>query len=681
MRLTLNVLRCPDAAVPESRSSSGADISIGRGLECDWVLQDPDRVLSKRHCVLEFRGGYWQVRDTSTNGTFLNNAAEPIGRDMVQPLSDGDRVRLGNYEIEARIAAEAAAAPWPGAAAPAPSWGEPAIGTSAGRGRPGADPFADPLGPPSGLGGAPLPGAAGGLPDDWDPMAEVEAPMPDHAPATSDAFLAPRATPLPPGGAGGIPADWDPFGDAPPAPPPAAPPAARGDAAGLPADWDPLADLAGPTAPMPAPAAPAGPAARQAPAASPPLMPAAPRQPAPTPSPAAYQAAPAPSPAAYQAAPGPSPAAYQASPALPPDPSPGLPAPAPGFPPEPEPPEAAAPVPASALPDAEDPFAEAGIPSRSIPDPGMAPRAPAAEAPPRPAAADLAPAPPWSVPGAGSAPPWGVPAAGPVSPSEGRGNAEPTPPWAEAAPSRPAGGAAFPGAPAAHPAPASPSPFPATAAHAPAAHPAASAAIPPGADAAAALAALLRGAGIAPAALHAAAQDPIAVCEQAGAALHAAIAGIRALLIARADVKREFRIEQTMLRAAGNNPVKFAATDEAAIAALLAGGPRGTRAVADTVGDLTAHEVATLAATQAAARALLLKLAPEVVEAAEPGGGGGLFGASREKRLWDAYRRLHTRVLEQFEDDFDSAFGKEFARAYEQAVAAGGGDADGRGRR
>ncbi|MBX9701876.1 MAG: FHA domain-containing protein, partial [Acetobacteraceae bacterium] len=103
MRLTLNVLRCPDAAVPESRTSNGADVAIGRGLECDWVLQDPDRVLSKRHCVLEFRGGFWQARDTSTNGTYLNGAEQPIGRDMVQPVSDGDRLRFGNYELEVRI--------------------------------------------------------------------------------------------------------------------------------------------------------------------------------------------------------------------------------------------------------------------------------------------------------------------------------------------------------------------------------------------------------------------------------------------------------------------------------------------------------------------------------------------------------------------------------------------------
>lgn len=211
---------------------------------------------------------------------------------------------------------------------------------------------------------------------------------------------------------------------------------------------------------------------------------------------------------------------------------------------------------------------------------------------------------------------------------------------------------------------------PAAATAPPLAHRAAAPAIDPDE----ALAALLRGAGITPASLHGAA-TPLAVFEQAGAALRAAVNGLRSLLIARADVKREFRIEQTMLRAAGNNPLKFAATDEAAMAALLTTGQQGVRSVAETVGDLTAHEVATLAATQAAAKALLGRLAPELVE--EGDSGGGLFGA-REKRLWESYRRLHAKVVEQFEDDFDSAFGKEFARAYEQAVARRDTEGDGR---
>jgi type VI secretion system protein ImpI/type VI secretion system protein len=188
----------------------------------------------------------------------------------------------------------------------------------------------------------------------------------------------------------------------------------------------------------------------------------------------------------------------------------------------------------------------------------------------------------------------------------------------------------------------------------------------PSGDAAAGLAAFLDGAGL-PAAMAARAQqDPEAALRAAGAILRAAVAGMRALLIARADVKREFRIEQTMLRAANNNPLKFAATEEQALAALIDPRTSALPAMQETVDDLTAHQVAALAATQAAARALLARLAPAPLEAEDPG--GGLLPGAKERRLWEAYKRRHAQLEEQFEDDFDSAFGKAFARAYEQAT-------------
>jgi type VI secretion system protein ImpI/type VI secretion system protein len=522
MDLILTVIRCPDSVVPEERRVAGGDYVIGRGADANWVLPDPDRLLSKHHCVLEFRGGGWQVRDLSTNGTFVNHADQPVGRDQVRPLEDGDRLRLGPYEIEVRLAmggAQAPGAAWggslPGAgggweapapapgwaagpAAPpaAPSWGaaEPPWGAPPPREEPlqprlPGDPFLGPRPPAAGTPGLP---SGSGLPADVDPFAEGP-PMPDHRPTASDAFLPPRPMQQVPV----IPDDWD-LGPT-PSTPPAPPPAPGGGPARIPDDWN--IDLS------PAPAPP--PRAPDPFAAPPPAHPAA--QPAPRPAP-------------------PPPAPHDAF-AAPPGPALGAPA---------------SPV-----------------------------------APAHPAAA--------------AAPPSRAPAAG-------------------------------------------------------------------GAEAG--LAAFLAGAGLPP---HLAAHaDPDAALRALGAAFHAAIAGLRQLLIARADVKREFRIEQTMLRSAGNNPVKFAASDEQALAALLAAGPQnGPRAVRETIEDLTAHQVATLAATQAAARALLARLAPEGLEAQE-GGGGGLF-ASRDKRLWEAYKRLHQQVTEQFDDDFDSAFGKAFARAYEQA--------------
>ncbi|WP_419897429.1 type VI secretion system-associated FHA domain protein TagH [Roseomonas sp. USHLN139] len=453
MELTLSVLRCPDSAVPETRQARG-DFSIGRGAGNDWVLADPDRVLSKRHCVLEFRAGGWQIRDLSTNGCFLNGAAAPVGRDRTAPLADGDRLRLGAWEIELRVAAGA------GASSPGSAWG-------------GGDPFAAP--PPSGPAAPPLPfggpppgaaldplfdpmaaappprrpfGETG--PEAPDPFGEGEAPMPDHRPSAHDAF-----TPPPTRSASLIPDDWD--LDLPAAAPP---------------------PLAQPVSPFPS-----------------------------------------------------------APPAPPP----------------------AAPL----------PFV-------------------AAEPPPPPAAPPPAPQP------------------------------TPVPP------------------------------------------------APPGGEAAA-LAAFLQGAGLPPHALTGA--DAAAALRAAGAVTRVAVAGIRALLIARADIKREFRIEQTMLRVAGNNPVKFAASDLAALQALLSDPESG--ALEETVADLAAHQAATLAATQAAARALLSRLSPAPLEAADTG--GGLMPGAKEKRLWEAYKALHRQTVAQFDDDFDSAFGKAFARAYEDAAPGRGG--------
>jgi type VI secretion system protein ImpI/type VI secretion system protein len=108
MTLTLNMLRCPDTVPPQTRAVQGGEFAIGRGTENDWVLPDPERSLSRRHCLLAYRSGGWQVADLSANGTFLNGEGEAIGHGQPRDLRDGDRLRLGAYEIELRIADTAA---------------------------------------------------------------------------------------------------------------------------------------------------------------------------------------------------------------------------------------------------------------------------------------------------------------------------------------------------------------------------------------------------------------------------------------------------------------------------------------------------------------------------------------------------------------------------------------------
>jgi len=206
MTLTLTILRCPDAVPPQTRTLTGGEFAIGRGAENDWVLPDPERSLSRRHCALAYRSGGWQVADLSANGTFLNR--EPVGHGQSRDLRDGDRLRLGEYELEVRIVETViqrrppaeqddrfAHDPFvPRAAPPA----GPFYQDSLLRGEPEQNPFAPVLGPPSVK-----------LPSDYDPLAPEpgEAPFagptqPDHSPHLDDVIrpALPRSL---------LPDDWD----------------------------------------------------------------------------------------------------------------------------------------------------------------------------------------------------------------------------------------------------------------------------------------------------------------------------------------------------------------------------------------------------------------------------------------------------------------------------------------
>ena len=460
--ITLSIMRSPDPAQVQPHQARGPEVTVGRGANCDWILPDPQRSLSRMHCRLELLAGDWQVRDLSTHGTFLNADVDPIGRECLRPLRQGDRLRLGDYEVEISFLPEAA------------------VDTRSPFGQP--DRLGENL-PARGFAGVRLPGlddpispAGMDRPMAGRPMAADASPfgvMSDHSSATSDAFTPPHSIP------------------------------SAGDASSAPDDW--FRSM---------------------------LMPSTKR------------------------------AALQAAPVSPPSFEP----------------------PASAL---------GGPLPHAAPDP---------------------------------VPEWEAPVAvretsRPMDTPQQRMAAPP----ALLAPS----GSTLPG-----------------------------------------LLLLLEAAGLAADRLPRAAQDPDKVLRQAGAVLQASVAGLRALLMARNLVKREFRIEQTLLGSKDNNPLKFAASDEVALVALLDDRTESLQVVQQAIDDLTEHEVAVMSSTQAAARAMLERLSPSALEAEDPG--GGMLPGAQEKRLWAAYKRRYAHLVAQLEDDFDSAFGIAFARAYEQAINAGG---------
>jgi predicted component of type VI protein secretion system len=73
--------------------------TIGRSLENDWILPDPDRFISGRHATVDFQAGAYYLADVSTNGVYLNEEPEPLGKGNPRRLFDGDKVRMGDFEF------------------------------------------------------------------------------------------------------------------------------------------------------------------------------------------------------------------------------------------------------------------------------------------------------------------------------------------------------------------------------------------------------------------------------------------------------------------------------------------------------------------------------------------------------------------------------------------------------
>ena len=96
----------PDLLADRSLALAGQRIRIGRrssrateqpGIDLAGPPEDPG--VSHQHAVLLAQpGGGWAVQDLgSTNGTTVNEGADPIAADVPLPLADGDRIHVGAW--------------------------------------------------------------------------------------------------------------------------------------------------------------------------------------------------------------------------------------------------------------------------------------------------------------------------------------------------------------------------------------------------------------------------------------------------------------------------------------------------------------------------------------------------------------------------------------------------------
>jgi type VI secretion system protein len=165
--------------------------AIGRALDNDWVLPDPDKFVSSHHVQIICRGGTYCLKDISTNGAYVNGSPQPVGNGVEQQLFDGDQIQIGDYAIAVALDA-------------------PAQAGVTGPGVSGAWPAAQ----GSGVTSPPITGSSHNILDVFDDPSipatpQQFSPTPDHVSALDQNFIPPTPHPAPQTDTNVIPDNWD----------------------------------------------------------------------------------------------------------------------------------------------------------------------------------------------------------------------------------------------------------------------------------------------------------------------------------------------------------------------------------------------------------------------------------------------------------------------------------------
>jgi type VI secretion system protein ImpI len=189
------------------------------------------------------------------------------------------------------------------------------------------------------------------------------------------------------------------------------------------------------------------------------------------------------------------------------------------------------------------------------------------------------------------------------------------------------------------------------------------------------LARIARAAGIPERAI--AGRDPLELADDIGGVLRLMALNLAQMLSSRSETKSLMRSSsRTMIQAIENNPLKFTATPEEALAIMLGPPTRNYLDAKATVersfADLKAHQMQTYGAMQGALEALFEDLAPEKIDASVEvdRGLGGLVG-SRKAKLWDTYSERWRAKTKRSDGRLSEAFLALFAESYDRLQRKG----------
>jgi type VI secretion system FHA domain protein len=155
-----------------------------------------------------------------------------------------------------------------------------------------------------------------------------------------------------------------------------------------------------------------------------------------------------------------------------------------------------------------------------------------------------------------------------------------------------------------------------------------------------------------------------------GEILRVVVSGTMDVLRARHQIKDEFRMPMTRVRARENNPLKLSADVDDALHNLLVKrnpaylGP--VESFKDAYDDLRNHQIAMLAGMRVAFEAMLAQFDPDRLQEDFDRTSKGLVPA--KLRYWDLFRERRQDLVKDPETTFRRLFGEEFARAYEEQL-------------
>ena len=167
--------------------------------------------------------------------------------------------------------------------------------------------------------------------------------------------------------------------------------------------------------------------------------------------------------------------------------------------------------------------------------------------------------------------------------------------------------------------------------------------------------------------------DSIQFMHKIGELTRINVEGMVHTLRARSTIKRNFRLEHTIVSRQENNPLKFSITPLDAMHVLLSEQRPGYQSTGDAFDeaykDLQAHQMAVMAGMQNAIRAMIEQLDPEVLEKHfEQQHRASLIPVNKKSRYWELYKAFYQQFCESMVDEFQKKYGEEFAEAYEEQV-------------